>query len=1391
MNGSAKSKSGIGSPLRNDVAARSARTPGHRVARRQLAALAIVLGLGMLVVWSPPALALSQRGHVFSFSFASKGTGEGELGEPAGLAVSEVGASAGDVYVVDRANNRIEKFNAKGEFISAWGWGVTDGEKEYEVCKSGEHCRAGIPGTGKGAEKFHLGKGQLLSPTAIAVDNCTSDGAPCTRQMDPSVGDVYVIADQAKEHTYVYKFGPEGEYKERITGTAEAEEYERAVGVAVDANGEVWVEWSGAFSYFTKYTDEEKSKRVKVRNAEGKREDEREIESAVEPLRAGFALDSEDNLYVGYEPGDAFTEASDEDSRYWEEGRGEAGEEPCEQSRCLAAKLTSVEREESTGDRLAPGEALIEELDHENTSGIAADPGASTAPGNDVYLDDVTSVAALSPSGSLIQRFGDEDRGGTPILDRGSGIAVDAAGDVYVADAEAGDIDVFAPEAVGAPTFESVSAQDVSAEAAQLDAVIDPRGERSSYYFEYGATGSCADSPATWTRSAGGEIGGEGFGDEGFGEEGVSVRLGEGTSLTLLSGTSYDYRVSAENGRHEQAVSGERCFSTPPATGKFIADERGWELVSPARKNGVNVDPQMFFGGVIQAAANGKAITYIAPGPFAEPEGARSPEYTQILSTRGKTGAWSAKDITTPTDGGTGLEVQDLTEYKFFSSDLALALLQPFPRGGPLAEPPLAPASLPAEEGHQQKTIYLRDDAPLPPAASEAESYEKARRNGEAEQNPGYLPLVTDANIASPEEFGEAITVLGATPSLSDVIIESKVPLTSGSAPGGRNLYEWHAGTLQPVNVLPNTAPAEGAELGGGSEDLDHAVSDDGSRVVFSITSGSRGLYLRDMTRDETIRLDKAQGVAEPEVGELTFQTANAAGSRVFFTDTARLTPGSGASVNKPDLYEFEVTSGEGEPLAGTLSDLTEPDLVGSQTGESASVRGLALGASEDGSYVYFVANGVLSSAAAEAGAVAGHCESEVEGTPLPGATCNLYVEHYEGEPGHGRWEEPRFIASLSSEDERGWRGFHNIGAVNQGELAARVSPNGRYLAFMSANSLTSFDGHLYDNDASNPAANNAPAEEVYLYDYASSRLVCASCDPSGSRPVGVLDPPRDGEEGLNNLNGWLLVDEPGEWRGRWLAGSLPGWTSLGWEGERALYQPRYLSDSGRVFFNSPEDLVPEATDGKENVYEYEPEGVPQGAHRCTSASATFSARADGCIGLISSGTSSGESAFLDASETGGEGANGEDLQEGGGDVFFITAAKLLAQDSESNLALYDAHECTGESPCALEESHATKTCESNQSCRPGALQALESASPVTGSAGPSGNIVAQKKVLASRTSVKPTTRAQMLATALRQCRKLKRTAKRLACEKSARKRYGPVAKHTTHGKISLRRTRS
>jgi len=72
------------------------------------------------------------------------------------------GANAGDVYIADRSNNRIQRFDRDGNWISAWGFDVdSGGGAGFEVCTVAASCKPGV-GEGKG--------GGMSEPVALAVD---------------------------------------------------------------------------------------------------------------------------------------------------------------------------------------------------------------------------------------------------------------------------------------------------------------------------------------------------------------------------------------------------------------------------------------------------------------------------------------------------------------------------------------------------------------------------------------------------------------------------------------------------------------------------------------------------------------------------------------------------------------------------------------------------------------------------------------------------------------------------------------------------------------------------------------------------------------------------------------------------------------------------------------------------------------------------------------------------------------------------------------------------------------------------------------------------------------------------------------------------------------------
>jgi hypothetical protein len=374
---------------------------------------------------------------------------------------------------------------------------------------------------------------------------------------------------------------------------------------------------------------------------------------------------------------------------------------------------------------------------------------------------------------------------------------------------------------------------------------------------------------------------------------------------------------------------------------------------------------------------------------------------------------------------------------------------------------------------------------------------------------------------------------------------------------------------------------------------------------------------------------------------------------------------------------------------------------LGCKRSDLGPAAGSLLGSSEDGSWVYYV-----SQAALAPGAQSG--------------SFNLYVRHD---------NTTRLVAILSSEDQPDW----GPDANNIEHMTSRVSPNGHWLEFMSNGQLTGYDNH--------DALNGLPDEEVYLYDAETEKLVCASCDPTGARPTGETASQVD------------KVVDSSSWGSIQLAASVPGYTPYAIS--TAVYQSRYLSDSGRLFFDSVGALMPQDVNGTWDVYEYEPPGVPTGEHACTSASTTFSARSGGCIALISSGGSAKPAGFLDASES-------------GGDVFFMTNARLAAQDYDTSLDVYDSHECTSSSPCFPAPPALPPECITADSCRvPPLPQPAIFGSPSSATFSGAGNIV----------PAAPTTGKSTAQSRARKCAKGLVKAKHKCVRRRKSKRASKLAK--------------
>jgi hypothetical protein len=513
-----------------------------------------------------------------------------------------------------------------------------------------------------------------------------------------------------------------------------------------------------------------------------------------------------------------------------------------------------------------------------------------------------------------------------------------------------------APALAAAPAIDGESVSDVLNTSATLQAQVNPIGEDTHYYFQYG-TVSCAAAPASCTDAPappGTDLG------SAEGDQVASVEV-----QGLAPSTTYHYRVVASNG--VVSVEGaDETFTTEPGGGELkLPDGRVWELVSPAQKYGSHT--QVESGTPTQAAADGGAVTYNASGPTElEPQGGEA-YGVRVFSTRGPSGGWSSLDIQPPYSQAPEVTLGPppvLENYKLFSADLRYGLLETISEFDPLS--PEA----------TERTPYLRADY----------------AGGETSAvcvNSCYRPLVTAANVPPGTAFGGAdprtevfppVGVLGATPDLSSVVLSSPVALTQPGSAGGR--YVWTAGRLEPV---------PGAFL---------AVTD--GRVFFAEAGG---IYV----------LDIATGQSRLLASNAAFVMTNGGGAAVFFTseghyfrvevESGRLSdlmPGSevlikevsGHSEDGSYLYFGGVVGGkEGEYVLHEDSPEWTTTLVAETTQVASPV------VSRDGRHLAFVSRASLTGYDNEPVA-SGECTKEIEFGVSEPAPCN---EAYEYDADGGR----------------------------------------------------------------------------------------------------------------------------------------------------------------------------------------------------------------------------------------------------------------------------------------------------------------------------------------------------------------------------------------------------
>jgi hypothetical protein len=1232
----------------------------------------------------------SSGGLLASFGFEFRPYSNDEE-DPEALAVDNElsSTSYGDVYVVDYSNRRVDKFTSSGEFLLTFGGGVNE-KTGGDVCLAGEACKKGTGGTANGQFEAFPSRESLI---AVGPEGRVYVGDKARVQVfEPSgvwrenvslsalssTGSVTALTVDSIGDMFVKDDGVAGVRELEPDGTEKGFQFDAGSNsveaLALDGSGDVFVADSSGGEHVLEY------------DLTGK-----ELDSVASPAGTvhGMAYAStQGDLYVsGYRE----LARTEYENAVWvltppvsgpptiEAGSVSAAGEPRGRA-SLTAKFNPGDFETTYHFE------YVDETDF-NTGGYAnasSTPNVAVGPGLEEQSPSV-ALTGLVAGATYHYRF----------------VATNSKGTVTGAD----ETFTETPAAlVGGPWVTSVAAT-----SATFGAEVNPLGVSTEYRLEYGTS-------ASYGESVSGSVGGsEGYVAIGFHRQGLSP------------GMLYHYRVVTHN-EFGTTESADHTFITQSASvASVLPDGRVWELVSPADKKGAVIEPFESGGTRTQAADDGGAITYLAEGPSFGEGASGKIKWTQIISRRRHEG-WKSEDLTVagnlPENGEQADEIADqLPEYQFFSADLSLAGVEP-----------LAFEAAPLSSEATEPTLYLRGDG-----------------------DRSFVPLVTSANVPPGTKIDEplpagvssdgnrtewAMHFLAATPDLSHVLFRTPVALTpaEGLTPAAideesvtkfhgepkSNLYEWSEGKLRLVNVLPDgeatrdtatpyvrlagSGGIEGYEQGGSAR----AMSSNGRLIAWTLGEPGgaepfspgeyKGLYVRDMVEEKTVQVGGPDAV---------FQMMNSDGSKIFYLE-------------KGELYVFEYET-------GVQTDLT----ANHGTGESsAGVRRSVSDVSEDGSYVYFIAKGVL----ADGG--------------MPGEN-NLYLLH---DTDNG-WQTT-YIATLSQEDKFSWYAETGKAFTDLSRVSSRVSPNGHYFVFMSKRSLTGYDNI--------DAKSGESDQEVYLYDAVTNKLTCASCDPTGARPVGVFD----------NRAAALLVDKVGQWSEykegeetsstQWLAGSIPARRPS----YSVAYQPRYLSDSGRLFFDSPDALVPQATNGLEDVYEYEPlaGGETAESDDCTVASSTYSERSGGCVSLVSPGTSNAESVFYDASEN-------------GDDVFFITKAKLVSEDYDNGYDVYDAHVCSAAAPCATVPV-SSPPCTSGDSCK-----AAPSPQPEIFGPTPSatfngiGNVIASSSVSVVKT--KSLTNAQKLVGALKVCRREK-GKRRSSCEARARKRY-PVKRARKAAKTTVK----
>jgi len=892
------------------------------------------------------------------------------------------------------------------------------------------------------------------------------------------------------------------------------------------------------------------------------------------------------------------------------------------------------------------------------------------------------------------------------------------------------------------PVIAGAEALNVAAGSAELRATVNPEGSPiSRCEFEYvEAAGYEAAAPDPYAKGHVVKCE-QRLAQIGFGTAPVPVSA----QITGLEpNITYHWRLSVKDANGE-AYGADHTF-VYPTTSSELPDHRAYEMVTPPFKNGASLGT-IFYGLKYSIAEDGSGVIgqsiQCLPGSVSCTAIRDEQEGEPFAFTRTSSG-WVTTALSPPSS-----EFSENLSW-LLSPDKGTALFSmPTPPGGQddwyLRSPEgsftgIGPVSQPSAGATDFKATTVEATADFSHVVWETSDEKQWPFDGLGQQAVEYAgtgnsrPFLVGVNDA-----GQPIS--GCETSLGHLSSTVDAHWNALSA-DGRTVYFTVQGHDAPNNLCPSNVPAPPVDQ------------------LYARIDGEEPVIEGVARKPETVAISKAQcgvGAAPAEVecrkappSDAAFVSASDDGSRAFFLDAGKLTDeaiqGTGTAASSGcgngtggecNLYEYDFD----EPAGHTLIAVSAGDTSGAGVGGPQVQRVVATSA--DGSHVYFLANGVLAS-----GAHPGHCSNEK-------GTCGLYV--YERD---ARYPEGHvaFIASVP--------GTLDFEGDYENHTSANVTPDGRFLVFESNGALTPDD------------TSTAAYTQIFRYD--ADRTA-----QEESEHVPALVRISIGDDGFNDDGNAGIGD----------ASIVP---ATGAHGPSDVVpsrgDPTMSNDGSYVFFQSPIALTPQALNDvivnrevenekyyksyAENVYEWEAPGtVLDEKVACVQEG--------GCVYLISDGR--------DASATGNAACTFRIRQEfqrselekfgsdtclygtdtAGHNVFFTTSDRLVPEDTDTQVDIYDARICepANGNPCIQPAPAPLEPCIGEQ-CHgiPAATPSL--LAPGTATFNGAGNITQAPAKPAVKS--KSLTRAQKLANALRTCKKKPRK-KRAICEKQAKNKYGAV----------------